>query len=267
MYKAWINNENDPLLQPGNYSISSPYIYIICGILLIIVLVVMMNQSRRFREYFLRALIHPYNFYADIRDQRILSRAQTVALAGIISAIIGVILSTLLFYTRMSPASEYLVMLLFPQESMKSFVSAIAWSPELGVTVITLFVVLIIIVISLLLRLSAIFVRARIYISDTFIITVWSALPVVLFLPFATVLYRALDFTSVGLWLVFGLIVTLWVIYRLLRATSVVFDVNPIPVYAVGLFFFGGFFFFISLSYNITYSFYAYMKFFLSVIV
>ncbi|MBL7973579.1 MAG: hypothetical protein JNJ85_01615 [Candidatus Kapabacteria bacterium] len=267
MYKAWINNENDPLLQPGNYSIASPYIYIVCGLLLIIVVIVMMNQSRRFREYLLRALIHPYNFYADIRDQRILSQAQTVALAAIISAIIGVILSTLLFHSRMSPVSEYMVMLLFPQESMKSFVSAIAWSPELGVTVITLFVVLNIIIVSLLLRLSAIFVRARIYFSDTFIITVWSALPVVLFLPFATVLYRALDFTAVSLWLGFGLIVTLWVIYRLLRATSVVFDVNPIPVYGIGLLVIGGFFFIIGLSYNITYAFYAYIKFFFNVIV
>lgn len=266
MYKALLNDEKDPLLQPGTYSIGAPLVYIIGGIILVLVLIVMMNRSRRFREYFLRALIYPYNFYADIRDQRILSRTQTVALAGIIAATTGIFTSTILYSSRMSSVAEYLVMLLFPQEVMKSLVSNIAWSPEIGTAMITLFVVVLMVLFALLLRASAFFVRGRIFFSDTFIITVWSSLPVVLFLPFSIVLLRVLDIMSVTVWVIIGIVLLVWVLYRILRATSVVFDVNPLPVYGIGISVLGGLGLVLLLSYNSAYSIFAYMKYFFAAV-
>lgn len=264
MYKALLNDEKDILLQAGNYNESTPYIYIIAGILLIVVLTLIMNQSRRFREYFLRALIYPYNFYADIRDQRILSKQQTAVLGFVISTTLGIFVSTLLFTTRMSSIAEYVVMLLFPQEGLKGFVSGLAWSPELGVIVLTLLFFILLIIISLILRVGAFFVRGRIFYSDTFIITVWSALPFVLFLPFATILFRLLDITTVTLWVIILAGFAVWVLYRILRATSVVFDVNPIPVYGVGLSIIAIIITTLALSYNSSYSIFAYTQYFLN---
>ncbi|MBL7999676.1 MAG: YIP1 family protein, partial [Candidatus Kapabacteria bacterium] len=266
MYKSLLNDEKDPLLQAGNYNETMPVIFIIMAVLLIILIVLMMNRSRRFREYVIRAMIYPYNFYSDIRDQRILSRQQTAVLCFIIAATGGILLSTILFYTRMSAIAEYAVMLLFPQEGMKGFISSLAWSPELGVAVITLAVVIGIILVAVLLRIGALFVRGRIFFSDTFIIAVWSALPMVLFLPFCTILFRALDVTPVTLWVVLLLLVMLWIFYRTMRATSVVFDVNPLPVYGIGILLIATLFGSIGFIYNNSYSFFAYAKYFLSAV-
>ncbi len=266
MYKAWLNEEKDPTLQAGTYSETNPGIFIIGGILLMLIMAFMVNRSRRFREYVLRSLIHPYNFYADIRDQRILSRAQTVTLAAIISCTIGIMFTTLLYHARMSTEAEYLLMLVFPQEGLKSIISRIAWSPDICIIVFSALSMIALTLCALLLRLVSVFVRGRIFFSDTYIITVWSAVPVILFLPFATVLFRALDFSSVLLWISIAAAVKMWILFRILRATSVVFDVNPIPVYSAAIIAIGGVVVSIGIVYNSSYSFFPYLKYFFATV-
>ncbi len=262
MYKAWLNDEKDPTLQAGTYNEANPVIFIIGGIGLILIMIFLVNRSRRFREYVLRALLHPYNFYADIRDQRILSLSQTVILAAVISCTIAILLTTLLYHARMSTQAEYLLMIMFPQEGVKTFLSRLAWSPDLCILALGTLSMVLMTLVALVLRLLAIFVKGKIFLSDTFIITVWCSIPVILFLPFATVLYRALDFSSVMLWIVLAAAVLVWIIARILRATSVVFDVNPFPVYAIALVVLGGLTISAGLAYNSTYSFFPYLKYF-----
>lgn len=267
MFKALLNDEKDPLLTAPTYSESSPLIYLVGGIAVALVLLLMMNRSRRFREYIIRALIHPYNFYTDIRDQRILSTTHTVALCTIIAGTVGIIVSTILYATRMSPTSEYATMLLLPQEGLKSIISSVAWSPVLGTITISALVLIGILLITGILRLGALFVRGRIFFSDTFIITVWSCVPIIVFLPLAIILYRLLDVTSVSLWVGIGVIVSIWVVYRIVKATTVVFDINPLPVYLVSLGVIGIIILFIALSYQYSTAFFAYAQYFFAVIV
>ncbi len=262
MYKAWLNEEKDPTLQAGTYNESNPSIFIFGGVGLILIMIFMTNRSRRFREYVMRSLLHPYNFYADIRDQRILSLSQTITLAAVISITVAILCTTLLYHARMSTEAEYLLMIVFPQEWIKTILSRLAWSPDLCILAFSLLSMTIMLIVSLFLRLLSVFVRGRIFLSDTYIITVWCTIPVILFLPFATILYRALDFSSVLLWLILALGVLLWIIARILRATSVVFDVNPLPVYGIALVVLGGLGISIGLGYNSTYSFFPYLKYF-----
>ncbi|MFM8179987.1 MAG: sugar-binding domain-containing protein, partial [Candidatus Kapaibacterium sp.] len=200
MYKAWLNDEKDPTLQAGLYTESNHAIFIGTGLLLIMIMALMLNRSRRFREYAFRAVFHAHNFASDIRDQRILSRTQTVMLAVVIAGTLAVMLTTILYHARRSTEAEYLLMLLFPQEGLKTVLSSLAWRPDLGIIYTMLIVLVKQVAIAGILRLVALFVRSRITFADTYIITVWSCLPVLFFLPFATILVRALDVSSVPLW-------------------------------------------------------------------
>lgn len=267
MYKAWLNDEKDPTLQAGLYTESNHSIFIGTGLLLIIIMALMVNRSRRFREYAFRAVFHAHNFASDIRDQRILSRTQTVMLGVVIAGTIAVMVTTLLYHARRSTEAEYLLMLLFPQEGLKTILSSLAWRPDLGILYTMILVLLKQVVIAGLLRLVALFVRGRITFGDTYIITVWSSLPVLFFLPFATILVRALDVSSVSLWLVLSLAMAVWVFIRILRSTIVVFDVPPIPLYAGATVFVAIVLLALSTTYNSSYAFFPYLWYYFSAVV
>lgn len=267
MYKAWLNDEKDPTLQAGVYTESNHAIFIGTGLLLIMIMALMLNRSRRFREYAFRAVFHAHNFASDIRDQRILSRAQTVMLAVVIAGTLAVMFTTLLYHARRSTEAEYLLMLLFPQEGLKTVLSSLAWRPDLGIIYTMLIVLVKQVVIAGLLRLVALFVRGRITFGDTYIITVWSCLPVLFFLPFATILVRALDVSSVSLWLVLLLIMGVWIFIRILRCTVVVFDVPPIPLYAGATLFVGIILLALSTTYDSSYAFFPHLWYYFSAVV
>jgi hypothetical protein len=190
-----------------------------------------------------------------------------VALAFVIAGTIAVMLTTLLYHARRSTEAEYLLMLLFPQEGLKTVLSTLAWRPDLGIIYTMILVLLKQLAIAGLLRLVALFVRGRITFADTYIITVWSCIPVLFFLPFATILVRALDVSSVSLWLVLALITAVWVFIRILRSTVVVFDVKPLPLYAGAVVFVGVILLALSTTYNSSYAFFPYLWYYFSAVV
>lgn len=236
MLKSLINDEKEPLLQARDMATDTPFVFIVTGILLGLLIVALSNRSRRFREYALRSILRPYNFYADIRDQRILSTVQTTFLGVIISTSAGLVLATVLYVMRTSPTFEYLMHILFASDGVYEIIRAIAWRPGLAIFVCSSFVFLILVTVALLCRVGAMFVKSRIFLRDTLTIVVWSALPLVVLLPIGIALYQVLSTETMSLWIPVLLVsVSAWFMMRCLRATSVVFDVRPIFVYSIGI--------------------------------
>ncbi|MBU3698476.1 MAG: hypothetical protein FGM33_00485 [Candidatus Kapabacteria bacterium] len=236
MYKALINDEKLPLLQARDIGFTTPIVFIAGGVLLAIMLALVANRSRRFREYFLRALVRPYNFYADIRDQRILSTAQTGVLAGVISGGVGLVIASFLYFVRVNPNVESILHILLPSDSLYSALRYVAWHPELSTLAWSTAVLIWLGLLSVALRTGAAFVRSRISIRDTFTIVTWSGLPYIIMLPIGIALYQALSDNELSLMVPLTVfMVSIWVMLRMLRATSVVFDVRPSVVYLIGL--------------------------------
>lgn len=265
MVKALFNEEREPLLRAGFYKEDTPLIFIITGLVIGLVLLLLMSRFRRFREYFIRALIRPYNFYADIRDQRILSNFQTIVLGLTCAATAGSMIASTLFYHRFSYGSEFLLMLV-TWNDLKFVLDEFAWSPELALIICTLFNFMVIATIAALIRIAAMFVRGRLFFSDAFTITVWAVLPLVLLLPLSMVMYKIFTLTDSMTLMVMLLVgMTLWCGYRLMRATSVVFDIRALWVYLVGIVVFifsvGGMLF----VYNYQTSVISYVRYYLSV--
>ncbi len=236
MYKSLINDEKEPLLQARNYNDGTPLIFVITGITLALFLTLLINRSRRFREYFLRSIVRPYNFYADIRDQRILSTPQTVMLGVVIAIGAGLVIAAMVYYLRTDPRMEYLLHILIPGDGLYMLLRSIAWQPTLAVGVFGALLFTSFVAAAGLLRIGGMFVKGKIFYRDTLTIVVWSCVPLLALLPIGVALYQILATDALSFWIpAITFLAIAWTLLRTLRATSVVFDVPGLIVYGIGL--------------------------------
>lgn len=236
MLKSLINDEKEPLLQAREASFDTPLIFIATGLFLALTIAFQVNRSRRFREYVVRALIRPYNFYSDIRDQRIMSTTQSMILGIVISGCVGLVLASLLYFVRVDAESEYLLHLIIPSDSFYEIVRYVSWKPWLAVVLWTSIAMISILALSALVRIGAMFIKSRILFRDSLTIVVWSFLPVIALLPIGVAFYQALTTDAMSIWVpVLIAVLATWSLARTLRATSVVYDVPGIIVYVVGI--------------------------------
>jgi hypothetical protein len=233
---ALYTDQKPPDLAIGEYSAPSTVLFIAVGIGCALVFLLLINNSRRFRENVFRALLRPYNFYADIRDQRILSTLETSLLAFVIAATFAVIFASLFYFYRMEEPFDFMLSAVVTSDGLKETLNYMIWRPLLAVAGFTVYFFVGLLVVALVIRLCSFFVRNRIFFSDAYTIAVWGALPVLLLIPLAMVLYRILELPAAGpvaFTIVF--LVLLWMLYRVLRGTAVIFDVSAPRVYIYGL--------------------------------
>ena len=236
MLTALYTDQKTPDVQIGEYSPPSTVPFIATGFACAIVFLMLINSSRRFRENVFRALLRPFNFFADIRDQRILSSFQTTVLGLVIAVTFAVISASLCYYYRMDEGFDVILSAIITSDLLKQFLNFIIWRPALSIISFTLFFFVLLLAVALLIRLCAAFVRNRIFFGDAYIIAIWGALPVLLLIPVAMILYRVLEAPGAGM-IAFSVMVLilLWMLYRVLRGTAVVYDVRPLKVYGYAL--------------------------------
>ncbi len=237
LLQTLFNAEKEPLLNAGSYNEETPVIFIITGIILGIILVFLINRFKRFREYLFRSVLRPYNFYADIRDQRIMSSVQTILLGLVISATAGIFLASIFYYYRTNILAEYLYMLAIPGSNLRELFFRLIWMPEFLLIFSTSLIFILAVISAFFIRIFAFFTRARIFYRDTLTITIWSAVPFLILLPVSIVLIRLLVYSDQLNMIVMAVMVliVIWVLFRILKSTSVVFDIPSYKVYIVGL--------------------------------
>jgi beta-galactosidase len=228
------NQEKEPILDAGSQSEQSTMMFIILGLVLLLVFIFLLNRIKRFREYFKRSILSPYNFYADIRDQRLISTTLTLILSIMISVTLGIFLANFLFHFRNYEAEQYLLKLIIPNIDLQKNVFKMIWQPEPFMFIITVTIFLFLFVVSGVLKLFSGVASGKIFFSDTYIITVWSFIPIILILPFAIVsqkLFLLNEGIAISMiLLLMGLL--LWSIFRMIKATTVVFDLSSWKVYS-----------------------------------
>jgi beta-galactosidase len=236
MLTALYTDQKTPDVLIGDYAPPSTVLFIAVGIACAIVFLLLINNSRRFRENVFRALLRPYNFYADIRDQRILSNVQTTVLGLVIAATFAVIAASLCYFYRMDERFDAILSATVTVDFAKAFLNYIIWRPAFSIIFFTLFFFLLLLAVAGLIRLCAAFVRNRIFFSDAYIIAIWGALPVLLLIPIAMIVYRLLAVPGAGAIAFLEMVlVMVWMLYRVLRGAAVIYDVRPLKVYGYAL--------------------------------
>ncbi|HET6510833.1 MAG TPA: YIP1 family protein [Candidatus Kapabacteria bacterium] len=220
------------MLAPPPTEMDSPFNFLGYGFLLIILIFLLLNLDRRFRDYMQRALVRPYNFFADIRDQRIIPNAQTGLLLIAESGALLLVLGGLLYSFRSDTTARFFVEHFFPWSWVQNLLWDLSRDPLMLCFLGTLIIAGLLVAIALVVRFAAVFVKGRIYLSDTINVVVWSALPLIFLLPFGMIITRLDRNETLGLTAMWVLVVLFgWIFYRLLKGVAVLFDIYPTRVY------------------------------------
>jgi hypothetical protein len=233
--RAAFNSEKIAALPIGNFSSNTPMVYVIAGLAVLIAFAFLYNSNRRFRENVHRGLSRTYNFFADVRDQRILSHAHSLFLALVIAVTWATVLSSILSHYRDSLLLDNILSQVMP-DAIKEWLVLLVWDPTDFVLVATGLIFGLFIFLSLLVQLSSYIVRARTTFYHSTAVAIWSMLPYIILIPVAMILHRILETPIYILpsFILIGVLV-IWTMYRFLKGISVIFDVYPLKVYAAGI--------------------------------
>jgi beta-galactosidase len=226
-----LNNLERVTIPIGSKKDDSPMIFIVSGLLLAIFMGILVNSGRKFRDDASRALLRPYNFFSDVRDQRIISAYHTTILGLIIAAVVALIISNLLFHLKNNVIFEKLL-LAFASPSLIKDINFLAWNPLMSLVWLTAINIFLFIVAALMIKIASFFVRTKVYITGIYFTFIWALLPVVLLIPVGIILYRVLIAGEINLYVYIGLLVILlWILLRLMKGIFVLFDAKPSSVY------------------------------------
>lgn len=228
---AKLNNAEKVTIPIGSKKDDSPMLFIITGILIAIIMGVMINSGKKFREDSSRALLRPYNFFADVRDQRLISGVHTFVMVLIIALTSGLLLSNILFYLKENIRFERML-LSFGSSDLLQNISFLAWNPLASIWWFSLLTVLFLFVLIIIIKAASFFVKTRVALGSVFHAVIWSFLPLVILVPVGIVLYRVLTVNAINIYLFIGMFVfTVWIFYRLMKAIYVIYDTNPGNIY------------------------------------
>lgn len=233
---AKLNNAEKVTIPIGSQKDDSPMLFIIIGILIAIIMGIMINSGKKFREDSSRALLRPYNFFADVRDQRLISIVHTLVILLIIASTSGLLLSNIAYYLKENIRFEKLL-LSFGSSGLMQNVSYLAWNPLASVWWLSISTIIGLLLLIFIVKIASFFVRTRVAFSSVFHAVIWAFLPLVVLVPLGIILYRVLSVNEISIYLFIGMFVfTAWIFYRLMKAIYVIFDINPASVYIYSLF-------------------------------
>jgi beta-galactosidase len=234
--KSRFNREKPPVLVTGNYEEEHPASFVVMGIVLILGFSVVYNVFRRFRENVARSLLRPYNFFSDVRDQRMLSIFQTtvVGLIGSLSA--GLVFANLMYYWKTSLFFDSMLSQFVHTIWMKQWLNFAAWNPLPNMLVTGLLLFCLLFLFAGLLRGVAFVFRRKVLMFDAYSVAMWSVLPMTLIAPTGMIMYRLMDVSGLSFILALGYaVIHVWIISRQLKGTAIVFDIRPSFFYAGGV--------------------------------
>jgi beta-galactosidase len=232
---AKLHNTEKVTIPIGSKKDDSPMIFIVFGIILAIILGGLVNSGRKFREDSSRALLRPYNFFADIRDQRLISGLQSNILVILVAAVSGLLISNLLFYFKGNLLFERSILAFGSHGILRAF-NYLAWRPLISILWLSAASFIALILLTVLVKGASFFVRNRVYFSSVYYTVIWSFLPLLLLIPLGIILYRVLSADIVNGYVYLALIIfSFWIFYRLMKGIYVIFDVNSGSVYFYSL--------------------------------
>lgn len=250
--RSKLNKEEKITIPMGFKKDTTPLFFIIVGLFLAGLLALLFNAKRKFREDAIRALLRPYNFYADIRDQRILSGFHSNFLMVVLSGAFALVTVNITYYMKNSVFVERLFTSFGSYWVVKVF-SYLSWNPLQAFFYLFGFCIVFIFIISLLIRSASFFSKNKVLFSSVYYTVTWSFLPYALMLPLGITLYRIFEANFANIYVLgFMIFLKFWVLQRVLKGIYVIYDIRPSKVYFISAVFLIGLFGSILFYYHIA---------------
>jgi hypothetical protein len=233
--RALYNGEKVQALPVGNYSASAPIIFVFAEFVVFLSLAFYYNANRRFHDCVTRGMMHSYNFFADVRDQRILTYPMNLFLTAVVAFTLSTTLSSILSHYRYSLLLDD-ILSQFLSDGIKSRFIELIWSPAKFIAVMGGVIAGLILLTAFVVKLCSYAVRTHVYFYHALSITAWAFLPYIVIIPLAMICYRLMEIEMyiIPIFVILAA-VKLWSAVRLLKGVSIIYDVPPVQVYAGGI--------------------------------
>ncbi len=249
-----LNLEKRIIIPLGTANTKTPLIFILVPLFLAILMGITINLRRKFQEDTMRALLRTYNFFSDIRDQRLLLGFHSYFMFFIVAATISLLIINILFFLRANLSLERLI-LSFSDNSLLDFISYLAWNPISSFYIVFILVLLKLVFLILLARFFGFFNRTKVFVASIFYTSTWAFMPVTILLVLELLLLKILNLNVFNDFIyIFLVIYGFWLLFRYVKGIYVVFDVFPRTAYFITFvsitIFWGSIFLFYHLSFN-----------------
>ena len=242
--KSKLSGGNRITIPLGSKKDDTPLFFIFVGLALSIIMGVLVNSKKKFRVDATRALLRPYNFFADIRDHRIMSGFHTVILMFILAGAHALLLTNLFYFFRSNILLEK-ILITFGVPSILDLIGYFAWNPLNAFLFLSIVSIILFIVITLLIKAASFFTKTKVYTLNIYFAVIWAILPMALLLPLKMVLYKILSTDIINYYIyIFLALYFIWILQRIIKGVYVIFDVGKGIVYfysfLFGFFIIGG---------------------------
>ncbi|MCB0727141.1 MAG: hypothetical protein KDD00_06730 [Ignavibacteriae bacterium] len=234
--KRMLNKEDLPRIQEGNYVKELPYIFIVTGLTMILILIYFVNRDKKFRSNLLRCLYKPTYFFSLVKDQMIVSTGYNILLAFCISIGLGLYFSSVIFYYVDNNSFDMILAKIFSDGRAKIIFSDISNNKFYLIASLTILNLLLTFITAFFLYFISFYTKGKSYLKIIYSICVWSTLPMLIFLFIGTVLYKLSDSNPAYINITMWLFVILYFLYlnRLIIGAKTLFDIRTGKVYIYG---------------------------------
>ncbi len=229
------NEERTTAIATGNYHPSFPWIHVLIGFL-VIILIGYEYTNRRFAESLQRSLIRSYNFFVDLRDLHTVSIGHTFILSGSISITLACLLSSIMYHYRADRFADYIITYLCTIDYVKELFIRATWHPFAGIIALSCLFFLLGAILALIMKFFALLIKVQVSWIHLYSVSVWGAAPVIFLSPLAMSLFKIMENPSYVLpALVLIFLFLLWTFLRVLKGFSVMYDLSPMKTYIGGI--------------------------------
>ncbi len=228
--KIWENSQTQYIIKQEEKSQNN--IFSIITVFAAIIFFAVYRKRPRMRENFWRSLNHPYGFFVDMRERRIIPIFNSFMIGSFASLILAVIFASFIYSQKNSIAlQEILNIFLAPSGYYESY---LALSNNPLYLILFHFIVLLLypIVISMILKLISFLNSRKIRYRQALAIGLWSGLPLILLLPLGLVCYHLLiQYDIAGYIYIIVLFFIIWAHFRIINGIRVLLVTNLLKVF------------------------------------
>jgi len=228
--------EETPKILEGSVKKETPQIFLITGLICIGILIIFLNQYKRFREYFFRCIFQPNAFFLQLREQMIVPVFINIMLTAMISIGMAIFFANIFYYYKEYTSFDVIVNNFLQNNTLKLYFIDLINEPWKFILAFTLINIFLNFLTCLVLYFISLYIKGRVYFKNIYIIAVWSSLPLLITLPLGTVLYKLTEY-NISLFfysLIVFLVAYILYIVRLIKAARTLFELRSFGSYVYG---------------------------------
>jgi hypothetical protein len=205
-----------------------------------IVFFLIYRNNYRLKENLSRALTHPYGFFVDVRDRRIISTFNSTVM-GLFAIVLFInFINAYLYYYHDNLFIQEFICVILNRLHIKYSYLAILRKP--WQTFIFLFIILYLVSLFLVvfIKFFSIFFKGRLRYRQTIALVNWSGAPIIFFIPFSILSYHLIPYRDFQTYIIMIFILfCIWYNYRLSYGIRVLFMIRPYKIIIIILLTYG----------------------------